>query len=182
MSHRVRFLLALPFVILTACDAETSPDRDIGEVEHPPTFRSAEAHCDALTIERYDALVETIGDAMALATTDVENHGETGAYAVAPQYALDSLEAAHAEATHYRDYFASWPVVYPGVAYNLRFRGVQESMWYAGHWANVSAVYHASEEARQVHALTEEIVQQADSLRADAGRCYMDWYFEDESP
>ena len=182
MSNRLRFFLALPFVLLTACDTQTSPDRDVADIEHPPTFRSAPALCSTLTLERYDALVATIDEAIELAETDVENHGETGAYAIAPVYALNSFEDAHAEATHYRDYFASWPVLYPSVAYNLRFRGVQESMWYAGHWANVSAVYHASEEARQYHALTEDIVQQADSLRADAGRCYQDWYFGNESP
>ena len=135
-----------------------------------------------MTLARYDELVASLEDAVALAEIDVANHGETGAYNAAPGYALASFEAALAQAISYRDYFVSYPVLYPGVAYNLRFRDVQESMWYAGHWANVSAVYHASEEAREYHALTEVIVDQANALRADAGRCYQDWAFTTPSP
>ena len=184
MTHTTRCLLVISLLAGTACDPGTDDQPAIDDVVHPEpdAFRSAPESCDALTLARYDELVATLDAAIELAETDVANHGVDGAYAAAPVYALQSFEDARDQAVAYRDYFLSWPVLYPGVAYNLRFRDVQESMWYAGHWANVSAVYHASEEARQAHALTEDVVEQANSLRADAGRCYMDWAFATASP
>jgi hypothetical protein len=184
MNNTVVSLFTLAFfTAVTACDRAEPDEPAVAEVTHPDTsFRSTPELCDELTLARYDELVATIEEAIELAETDVANHGETGAYAIAPVYALDGLEDALEEAITYRDYRVANPILYAGVAYNLRFRQVQVSMWYAGHWANVSAVYHASQEARHVHGLTETIVQQADSLRADAGRCYQDWYFGTPSP
>lgn len=184
MHTTTRSLLVISILAGTGCDPDTDDEPVLDDVVHPEPaeFRSTPTSCDALTLARYDELVATLEDAVELAELDEANHGENGAYNVAPTYALAGLEDALAQAIAYRDYFVSYPVLYPSVAYNLRFRDVQVSMWYAGHWANVSAVYHASEEAREYHALTETIVQQADSLRADAGRCYQDWAFTTPSP
>lgn len=141
--------------------------------------------CAALTPAAIQQIIDVIAQSRTKAESDVAANGANGAYAIAAPYNLDYLKAAHDKMIALQSFLQTEGLDTPYVtnasaAYNVHgyVREVVVALHYARHWATISAVYHKSTDARDSYELTSQALNLAEALGAQAGRCYMNAYFQ----
>jgi hypothetical protein len=155
----------------------------------PASGRSAQAlvgadPCASLAPEALQQVIDKIAESLAKAESDVTANGTTGVYAIAAVYNRDYLAEVHQNLLFLQSWLKNLGLDTPFVtnvsaAYNIHgyVREAVCSLHYARHWATISVVYHKSSDAFESFNLTSEAIDLAESLGAQAGRCYMRCYF-----
>jgi len=147
------------------------------------TAAAAPLSCRSLTPAAIQGVIDEIAESLTKAESDSAANGATGAYASAARDNLAYLQAAHDQMVALQTWLTDNGVDAPYVtnasaAYNVHgyVREVVNALHYARHWATISAVYHASADARDSFELTSQAIDLAEALGVQGGRCYMNSY------
>jgi hypothetical protein len=155
----------------------------------PGAVRSAIASvgadpCASLTPAALQEVIDTLTQSLGKADADVSINGTTGAYAIAAVYNRDYLAQVLQSLLSLQSWLKSLGLDTPFVsnasaAYNIHGY-VRENIYllhHARHWASISIVYHHSSDAFDSFNLTCTTIDLAESLGAQAGRCYVSSYY-----
>ena len=140
--------------------------------------------CASLTPEALQQVIDKIAESLAGAESDVNVNGTAGSYAIAAVYNRNYLAEVHQNLLFLQSWLKNLNLDTPFVtnasaSYNIHgyVREAVCSLHNARHWATISVVYHKSSDAFDSFNLTSEAIDLAESLGAQAGRCYMRSYF-----
>ena len=166
--------LAPPAILLPPLPAGAPSARASGEADP----------CASLTPEALQQVIDKVAESLAKAESDVNANGTTGSYAAAAVYNRDYLAEVHQNLLFLQSWLKNLGLDTPFVtnasaAYNIH-GSVREAVYplhHARHWATISVVYHKSSDAFDSYSLTSEVIDLAEALGAQAGRCYMRGYF-----
>jgi len=150
----------------------------LGAVTHPLDSVAAVDSCSAISPRSLEAYGRTIALALKYASADADKYGTSGAYAVAARNSRDLLKRAKERAdAAVTDLTKADPAVTTAAEAGTVKEQVRHSLEIvpqAAHWSLISEIYHDSPDARRAFEGSVKVLEEGNTLFAEAGRCYMD--------